>query len=212
MDGSMYHTGKIKTGNKHLNYNNMIEPIKLSKIQPGYLLFLNGKSFLAKRIKWFQKLKYGKDSYYFLNHVGFFDNYIDGCLLVYEQDQPGRFQPSPFDEEYLANKEDVYIGIPKCDLKNFANLREDAEVLAGADVLLNYSYKSFLSFMADAISFKLFKKDCWLTGEPTGSTCSQITAKLYQKYFSLFLQKKWYKWFPCEIAQSNEIEIRKLIY
>lgn len=189
------------------------QTITIAELQPGYLLFLNGKSFLAKKIKWFQKLKYGSKGFYFLNHVGFLDQYIDGRWMVYEQDQPGRFQSSPFDLEYLKKKEDVYIGIPKQDLtKGLAGLRTDAENLAGEDVLLNYSYKSFISFMADAFCKKIFNKDIWLTGKPKGSTCSQIVAKLYQTHFRMFYGKSWWKFFPVELAESDEIDVRKLVY
>lgn len=195
-----------------INDINNIPIINISDIKPGYIGFLNGTSFLANKIKWFQKLKYGKKSLYFLNHVFFFDKDIDGRLICYEQDQPGRFQMQPFDNEYMQNKSDIYIGIPVNNLKNFSNLRYDAEILTGQDCLLNYSYKSFISFMADAISTKIFKKDCWLTGEPKGSTCSQITAKLYQKHETIFLEKEWFKFFPIEIAQSEDIIIYKLKY
>ena len=189
------------------------QTISISELLPGYLLFNNGKSFLAKRIKDVQAWKYGKKGFYFLTHVGFLDQYIDLRWFVYEQDSPGRFQSSPFDEEYLKDKEDVYIGIPKVDLsEGLAGLRKDAENLAGEDVLLNYSYKSFAGFIVNSLWYKLFKKEIWVTGIPKGTTCSQIIARMFQKWFRMFMRKKFWMWFPCELAEDEQVEIRKLIY
>ncbi len=190
-----------------------IPVIRISEIQPGYLLFLNGQKFLAKRIKEVQAWKFGKKGLYFLNHVGFFDKDIEQTLIVYEQDSPGRFGLNRFNEEYLLDKQDVYVGIPKIDLsKGIHFLRKDAELLTGEDCLLNYSYKSFIGFITNALWYKLFKKEIWITGQPKGTTCSQITAQMYQRHFRMFMWKDWYKWYPAELAMSDEIQIMKLIY
>lgn len=185
--------------------------IHINDLKPGYLGFLNGTTFLAKRIKDFQRMRFGKDSLYQLNHAFFIDVDPSGRVLSFEQDQPGKFHPNVFDTEYVQTKSDICIGIPKCSLLNFDKIRYKAELLTGDDKLLNYSYKSFLSFMSDAITYKLFKKDSWITGEPTGSTCSQITAKLFQ-LIGMFASKVWYKWWPCEIAMSEEITLYRLVF
>ena len=191
-----------------------METITISEILPGYILFLNGKKKLAKNIKFFQRLKYGKNGYWFLNHVGFFVKNMLGDWLVYEQDAPGRFGCNRFDTEYLKDKEDVYIGIPKITLtdEGMHGLIQDAEMLAGQDCLLNYSYKSFIGFIFNSIYYKLFNREFWITGKPKGSTCSQVTAFLYQNNFDMFLQKDWWTYFPNEIADSEELIIKKLIY
>lgn len=197
--------------------------ISLCELEPGMILLYHGTKFLAKKIQWFQKQKYPHDYvllpdttkmfFYNFNHVGSIDLDVDRNAIVYQQDNPGRFMPDRLDHEYLKERGDVWIGVPKCDYKtNMSKMREEEEILSGADVLLNYSYKSFFSFMADALWYKITGKDCWITGVPKGSTCSQIVAKLYNKYFGMFSAKIWYKWFPCEIAMSEEIELRKLIY
>lgn len=199
-----------------------MKTITLSEIKDGDLLFLHGTKFLAKRIQFFQWLRFGKiepyksEKLYNLNHDGFFYRTKENEILVYEQDSPGRFQASPFDLEYLKEKSDIFVGVPKIplDREKINYMLKEAERLAGKDCLLNYSYKSFLSFMADAFYFKIFKKDCWITGIPRedAGTCSQVTAKFYQVFHKLFLQKKWYTYFPCELSASQEIELRKLIY
>ncbi len=186
--------------------------MKASEIEDFDLLFLKGTTFLAKGIKFFQKMRFPENQYTFLNHVGFFYRTKDGQLLVYEQDNPGRFQASVFDLEYIKNKRDVYVGrplkkLPKEKKKDFMNY---ARSLAGGDYLLNYSYKSYFGFMSAAITQKLFKKPLWITGTPKkGSTCSQIIALLYQKYFHMFTCKKWWKHYPCDIAASDNIKIYK---
>lgn len=203
----------------------MNDTITIPELQPGMILFFHGIKFLAKRIHWFQKLKYpkfyinynGKAFYYYLlNHIGHLDKDIDNSWLVYQQDNPGRYSVDRLDYEYLRERGDVWIGVPKISAEKLKEgmrgLRQEAEILAGEDCLLNYSYKSFIGFMADAICYKLFKKDCWITGEPSGTTCSQIVAKLYQIHFKMFMWKKWYQFYPVEIAMSPEIELKKLIY
>lgn len=192
---------------------NEIPTISIIELHPGYLIYLNGTKFVAKRIKWFQKLIYGIKSLFFLNHVGIYDQDIDGNGLVHEQDYPGRFQTNRFNEEYIITHDDLYIGIPECDLSlRIKELRKDCEILASNDSVLNYSYGSFISFMLNSFTKKFFNKESWVTKEPNVGTCSQVTAMLYQKHFGLFLSKIWYKWYPCELAQSDEIEIRRLIY
>lgn len=190
-----------------------IKTITIMELQPGYLIFLNGTKFIAKRIKWFQKLIYGAKSLYFLNHVGIYDKDIDGNGLVYEQDYPGRFQTNRFNEEYITTKDDLYIGIPKTDLSlSIKELRKECEILASNDSLVNYSYGSFISFMLNSVTKKLFNKDVWVNKTPNVGTCSQVTARLFQKHFRMFLSKVWYQYYPCELAMSEEVELRKLIY
>lgn len=199
-----------------IDYNN-IPLLPLDKIEDGDLLFLSGKKFLAKRIQWFQKVRFGKNSLYKINHVESCIWDKDKNLLTFGQDNPGRFQCSLFSEEYLnevANgDEDVYIGKPKNKLGENAlsKLRYDMANLAGSDCVLNYSYKSFLGFMSAAISYKLFKKEIWITGQPEkGSTCSQIMAKFYQHNFFMFSTKAWWHWFPSEMAEDDYIMLYKL--
>ena len=197
-----------------------MEEITLAELQPGMILLLSGTKFLAKKIQWFQKLKYGKtlkdgtDSYWYLNHAGHIDKDIDGDAMVYEENVPGKYMEVRLDEDYLKEKSNVYIGVPVVNLSpsGLHILRERAEVLAGSTKILDYSYKSFFSFMADAVWYKLFKKNIWVTGEPKGATCSQIVAKLFQEIFGMFMEYIWYSYFPCMIAQSKEITVKKLIY
>lgn len=196
--------------------------ITISEIKDGDILFLHGTKFLAKRIQWFQKLRFGNiepfksQRLFNLNHVGFFYKTKEGNVQVYEQDTPGRFQASPFDLEYLKDKCDVYVGVPvmPLDKEKVGYMIKEAERIAGKDCFVNYSYKSFISFMADSFWHKLTGKDCWITKPPKGDagTCSQVTAKFYQVYFKMFTQKEWWKFFPCELSASPEIELKKLVY
>lgn len=199
--------------------------ITLSELKPGMILFFHGIKFLAKRIHFFQWLKYPekyiifngqKFYFYLLNHVGILDKNIDNDFLIYQQDNPGRFQIDRLDEEFLKEKGDIWIGISKITdealLEGMRGLRKEAELLAGEDCILNYSYKSFIGFMFDSVYFKLFNREFWITGQPKGTTCSQITAFLCQKHFGMFDSKEWFKFYPAELAMSPEIDLKKLIY
>jgi hypothetical protein len=189
-----------------------METIKLNEIKPGYCLFLEGTSKLAKGIQWFQKLKYGKNSFYYMNHVGIFDKFVDGKLLVYEEAMPGKFRSDSFYFEYEEHNSIVYVGIPKFEMSNFSNCREEMQKTASTEKLFDYSFKSYISFIANAVGYKLIKKDLWITGVPNGATCSQRTALLYQKFFGVLTEKEYYKYFPCEIAQSGYFDLKKLEY
>ena len=199
--------------------------ITVAELQPGYLLFNHGTKTVAKGIQFFQKMKFGnkyimylliKFFYWLLNHVGIIDKDFIGDIIVREQDNPGKFHSNRLTEEYLATKSDVWIGIPKISNEaleqGMRGLRVDAEILEGEDKLLNYSFKSFFGFMGNAVWYRLFKKELWISGKPKGTTCSQITAKLYQKHFGFFMSDSWWTWFPCELALDENIELRKLIY
>src|SRR6056297_1792062 len=78
--------------------------MKTDDIQDFDILFLDGRTFLARGIKFFQRMRFGKNDYTDLNHVGFFYRTKDGQLLIYEQDNPGRFQASVFNEEYIKTR------------------------------------------------------------------------------------------------------------
>ena len=200
--------------------------ITVAELQPGYLLFNHGTKFVARQIQWFQKLKFPKQYilfnqifkmyYWLLNHVGIIDKDFIGDIIAREQDNPGKFHPNRLTEEYLKEKADVWIGIPKISNEaleqGMRGLRVDAEILEGEDKLLNYSYKSFFGFMGNAVWYRLFERELWISGKPKGTTCSQITAKLYQKHFGFFMTDSWWTWFPAEIAMDENIELRKLIY
>jgi hypothetical protein len=193
--------------------------MKISEIKDGDLLFLNGKSRLAKGIQFFQKLIYGKnsahhDTYYYLNHVGCCIRDKDNNIVIYEEDAWGKFQASLLNEEYLKEKAKVYIGVPRIEFaeKDLIKLRYEMTELAGDDKFIDYSFKSFFSFMANALTIKFFNKECWLTGEPKGATCSQRIAKLYQQCFNLFTSKKYYKWYPSELAMDNFFILKPLEY
>lgn len=199
--------------------------ITVDELQPGYLLFNHGTKTVAKGIQLFQKFKFpnkyvlylAKKFYlWLLNHVGIIDKDFIGDIIVREQDNPGKFHSNRLNEEYLQTKSDVWIGIPKISVEalqqGMRTLRIEAENLEGQDVFLNYSFKSFIGFIGNAVWYKLFKKEVWITGIPKGTTCSQITAKLYQKHFGFFTSDDWWTWFPAEIAMDENIELRKLIY
>jgi hypothetical protein len=199
--------------------------ITVEELKPGYLLFNHGTKTVAKGIQYFQKLKFPfqfviylavKFFLYLLNHVGIIDKDYNGDIIVREQDNPGKFHSNRLIEEYLNSKSDVWIGIPKITdgalERGMRTLRVEAEILEGEDVFINYSFKSFFGFMGNAIGYKLTGKESWVSGKPKGTTCSQITAKLYQRHFGLFLTDSWWTWFPCEIAMDENIELRKLTY
>jgi hypothetical protein len=199
-----------------------VKTITLDELQPGYVYFIRGFKSMAKKIQFFQKLKYPKQFimylgqmfyYYLLNHTGHLDKDIEGNLISYEQDNPGKYHTNLFNLEYVQQHADVWIGVPKCDISTgIHQLRYAAEVLAGEDTLLNYSYKSIIGFAINAVWYRLFKKDIWVTGIPKGTTCSQIVAKLFQKAFGMFMQKAFHLWMPCELAMSEEITLYKLVY
>jgi len=197
--------------------------ITLGEIQPGHQLFYSGVKAMAKDIQFFQKIKYPKAHFYYedkpyyyykLNHVGHFDKDFVGDLMVYEQDMPGRYQANRFNDEYLKEKGEVWVGIPRITPESLKlcmqRMRIDAEKLASQNCFVNYSYKSILGFADNAVEYRLHHKEVWRTGIPKGSTCSQAEAKLYQDNFGFFIHKFWYMWMPCELAMSANIELRKL--
>lgn len=190
-----------------------IPTIKLDEIKPGDILGLDGTSSFAKAIKVFQKLKFGADAPYFINHNGFYERDVDGNLLVYEENDPGRFDCVPFDIDYQNSHADVYVGIPNKDIsKGLSQLRQIAETMAGTTKLLDYSYKSIIGFAVNAVWYKVFKKNIWITGQPNGCTCSQAVIKLYQQCFGLFMSKAWWLWYPADTFMSEEITVYKIVY
>jgi len=191
--------------------------IKISELEDGYLLFKVGKTTLAKGIRWFQRLKYPDAPKYITdqNHTGNFDD-IEGQMIVFEQDNPGKFQGSDFLTEYADKKEEVWVGVPKDTLHphGLKEMLRHERRYAGEDVWSNYSYRSYFGFMVNAVVYRLSKGkwDIWVTGKPKGTTCSQIMAFMYNKYFSWYYKKPYFMYFPCEIAMSDKIELRKLVY
>ena len=192
------------------------------EIQPGHLLFYSGVKAMAKDIQFFEKIKYPKAHFYYedkpyyyykLNHVGHFDKDFVGDLMVFEQDMPGRYQDNRFNDEYLKEKGEIWVGIPLMSeeeiKQRMRGLRIDAEKLASQNCFVNYSYKSILGFACNTAIYRVTGKETWWAGVPKGSTCSQAEAKLYQDNFGFFIHKFWWLWMPCELAMAN-IELRKL--
>ena len=140
---------------------------------------------------------------------------VDGYIFVYEQDYPGRLQASSFNLEYVLVKEDVYIGRLNSPINKQAyfNILNELRDMAGEDKLFNYSFKSYLGFVWEAVKFKITGKEPkrFLTGEPKrGTVCSQIIAKLFQRELNVFKEDDWWEFYPVDIAMSNDIEIYKL--
>lgn len=190
--------------------------IKVSDILPGMILGVSGQSTLSAGIKLFDRIKYGKNAATAkISHNAFCDKDASGNLVIWEEAMPGKFRMSLASDDYFNNQDtdEIYVGVPIKDITyNLPLLRQKAEQLGESTSLLDYSYSSYLSFMADAITYRLFGKDTWITGEPNGSTCSQIVIKLYQECFGMFMQKEWWKWFPCETFLSPEIKVFKVVY
>ena len=191
-----------------------IQTITIPEIKPGMIFLLDGTATLSKGIQFFAKLKYGKNSPYFISHSGHFDEDIDSNLIVYEENYPGKYMPVRADIDYFNAKADVYVGsfITPYTPEQLVELRKQSEILSGSTKLLDYSYSSYPDFIVDSIWYKLFKKDIWITGEPNGRTCSQAEAWLAQIVANKLMKKEWYKYMPCDIAMSDEVTVRKLIY
>jgi hypothetical protein len=181
-----------------------------SQIKDADLLLADSSGFLANSIKKFQKIKFGEHSPYYINHVGIFVRDKDNALVVYEQDSPGKFQVSDFNDEYKAIKTNIYIARLKqnYDPVRFLQLRYDCRILAGADRLTNYNYKGLFGFALAAFTGYKIK-------EPSKdrTVCSQVTAKLMNRHFQVFKFKRWWEIYPCEFAMNIEdFEIYKLLY
>lgn len=191
-----------------------MEQITQDQIKPGDILLMDGVGLLPDGIQFFQEMRFQDFEYNYLTHVGIFDRNRYGDLMVFEQDHPGRFQRSDFTEEYVKEKKSVYVLVPKIPFseKGTRNMLRTADIMAGKDVILNYSYRSYFGFMGNAAIHRTTGKDVWPVRPPKKkTTCSQIVAKLMQDHLGQFTYKPFYMYFPCEFAMNEHFTLKKLV-
>lgn len=186
--------------------------IDTKDIKTGDLLFLEGKTWLAKQIVKAQKAAGFK--LFKLNHTGYFI-WMNGVLCVAEEDFPGYFDINEFNEEYIKTKSNVYHGyIGELSDEQLVQLNKDTLKYAMSD-RPNYAYLDILSFRLFATTKKWFGRGIWIgrkKNKKNKFTCSQITCKFVQDYYNIMRSVNYIECFPAQIADCPAVIISKINY
>jgi hypothetical protein len=188
--------------------------IRISELESGDLLLLDGEKFMAREIAKAQRRKFKGSGFSELNHVGIIMIDQDENIIIYEQDGAGKFGTSFLLDEYINVGSVVYIGRfnQKPSVRQIVDIRLAVKKYASDDSVLNYSYKWIINFWINSKFNKWFNKDFWLfKKKPKGTTCSQITAKIFQENTQFFAYPEWQFWYPCMFAMDENITVKKLI-
>lgn len=189
--------------------------IRPDELTEGMKLLYKGTGKQAKRIAMSQAIRFPEliaKGWHELNHVGDILEDKDLGVLIYEQDGMGKFGTSTLDE-YRKMDGEIYIVkynrvFHRDRLRAY---RMSMKRYAAEDTVLNYSYKSLLNYLYNAIVYSITGRDKWIwRAEPKGTTCSQIAAKFALKLGIRLPRKSWLI-YPCEFAYIGGCKIYKLV-
>jgi len=185
----------------------------LDYIETGDLIFLVGKTWMAKQIRKSQKAKGNQN--WRLNHVGIAAR-LNGELCVFEEDYPGKFGLNRFKKEYIDTESEVYVGtflnksLTNAQKQRLINALIDKQ---GEDRWSDYAFWDIPMFKLNSMWYKWTKRDTWFGRKKNKNgrySCSQISALYIQKVFNLCEEKSYLEWSPADIADLPEILLRRI--